>query len=78
MRDAEYHLPTRETTQLRFGPFIAAYHEVLSARLTTKQRAMLHLALSYFTWRALVPEAGLGQETAVKTMVQAICCCHEA
>ena len=78
LRDAEHHALTREISELRFGPFIAAYHEVLGANLSAKQRAMLHLALSYHTWRALVPEAGLETGTAVKAMAQTIACAKEA
>ncbi len=78
LRDAEFHPQTREVAELRFGPFIAAYHEVLGAKLNTKQRAMLHLALSFFTWRALVQEAGLKTGAAVKAMVQTIECAKEA
>jgi AcrR family transcriptional regulator len=78
MRDVEYHQPTQEIAALRFGPFMAAYHEVLGAKLNPKQRAMLHLALSYFTWRALVREAGLEQEAAVRLMTQAVNCATTA
>lgn len=78
LRDAEFHEPTRKVAELRFGPHMAAYHEVLGARLTVKQRAMLHLALSFFTWRTLVREGGLKQAAAVKAMVQAIDCAREA
>lgn len=77
LRDAEVHAPTREINQLRFGPFIAAYHEVLGAKLGAKQRPMLHLALSFHTWRALVQEAGFKTGAAVKAMVQAIECAKE-
>jgi len=72
LRDGEYHPLTREVTELRFGPYMAAYHEVLGAKLGTKQRAVLHLALSFYTWRTLVVDAGLRQMVAVKAMVQAI------
>ncbi len=72
LRDAEYHSLTREIIHLRFGPPMVAYHEVLGAKLSTKQRAVLHLALSYFTWRTLVRESGLKQSAAVGAMVQAI------
>jgi AcrR family transcriptional regulator len=72
MRDAEHHAPTREINTLRYGPSIAAWHEVLGGKLRAKQRAMLHLALSYFSWRALVLEGSLKQAAAVKLMVQAI------
>jgi AcrR family transcriptional regulator len=74
LRDAEYHTLTREIIGLRFGPPIAAHHEVLGLKLNMKQRAVLHLALSFFTWRALVRESGLKQGAAVGAMVQAIDC----
>ena len=47
---------------MRFGPSMAAYQEVLGAKLSAKQRAMLQLALSFFTWRTLVRESGLKPE----------------
>jgi AcrR family transcriptional regulator len=72
LRDAEYHTLTREIIELRFGPHMAAYHEVLGAGLSTEQRAVLHLALGFFTWRALVRESGLKQSAAVAAMVRAI------
>jgi len=74
MRDAEYHQLTREIAELRFGPYMAAYQEVLGAKLSTKQRAVLRLALSFFTWRTLVREGGLKQGAAVGAMIQAIDC----
>jgi len=72
LRDAEYHPLTKEIARMRMGPFVAAYHDVLGATLTSKQRAMLGLALSFFTWRTLVCERGLTQADAVKAMVHAI------
>lgn len=72
LRDAQYHELTREIAQLRMGPSIAAFHEVLGATLGPKQRAMLHLSLSFYSWRALVRESGLTPGDAVDTMVQAI------
>ena len=42
------------------------------------QRAMLRLALSFFTWRTLVRESGLDREAAVRAMIQAIGCATEA
>jgi AcrR family transcriptional regulator len=77
LRDAEYHAPTQAIIALRLGPSMAAYHEVLGAKLSAKQRAVLHLALSFFTWRALVRESGLKQDAAVKAMVQAIAGGHD-
>jgi len=72
LRDASYHPLTREISQLRMGPYIVAYHEVLGAKLSAKQRAMLELALSFYTWRTLVHDGGLKPRAAVKAMVQAI------
>jgi AcrR family transcriptional regulator len=72
LRDAETHPLTRETLESSFGPYFAAHHEVLGAKLNAKQRAMLHVALSFFTWRALVRESGLKPAAAVEMMVQAI------
>lgn len=72
LRDAEYHPLVQEVTKLRMGPFIAAYHDVLGDKLNSRQRTMLHLALSFFTWRSLVREGGLSQTDAVDAMVRAI------
>jgi len=72
VRDAEIHPLTREIVELRFAPFMIAWNEVLGAKLTAKQRAMLQLALSFHTWRTLARDAGLKQAAAVDAMVQAI------
>jgi AcrR family transcriptional regulator len=72
LRDAEHHQLVRETAERTWAPYMHAYHEVLGANLSAKQRAMLGLALSYFTWRTLSREGGLKQAAAVKAMVQAI------
>jgi AcrR family transcriptional regulator len=77
LRDAEYHPLTREVAELTFGQSMAAYREVLGETLSTKQRAVLRLALSFFTWRTLVRESGLEQAAAVGAMVQAIASASE-
>jgi AcrR family transcriptional regulator len=77
LRDAETHPLTREISKMRLGPYFAAYHEVLGARLTVKQRAMLDLALSFYTWRTLVRDNGVKQAKAVASMVQAIECAKD-
>jgi AcrR family transcriptional regulator len=77
LRDAEYHPLTKEIAELRFGPFMAAYQEVLGADLSMTQRTVLRLALSFFTWRTLVRESNLEQDAAVRAMVQAIDCAQE-
>ena len=72
LRDAEHHALTREVTELRLGPPMAACGKVLGAKLNVKQRALLRLALSFFTWRTLVRDSRLKQGAAVAVMVQAI------
>jgi AcrR family transcriptional regulator len=76
-RDAEYHPLTKEISELRIGPPMAAYREVLGAKLSMKQRAMLRLALSFFTWRSLVRDGGLRRSAAVSAMVHAVDCANE-
>lgn len=72
MRDAEHHAPTREIAALRFGPPMAAWHEVLGEKLNARQRAMLTLALSFFTWRTLARDGALKPVAAVEAMVEAV------
>lgn len=72
LRDAEHHALTKEVMGLRYGPSIAAWHETLGAKLNARQRALLPLALSFYTWRTLVRDGGLKPAAAVKAMVQAI------
>lgn len=71
-RDAEHHAITQEVRKLRVAPVVARWHQVLGAKLDAKQRAMLQLALSFFTWRTLVREGGLKPGAAVEAMVEAI------
>jgi AcrR family transcriptional regulator len=71
LRDAEHHALTREIAEMRLGPPMAAYAEVLGAKLGAKQRALLRLALSLFTWRTLTRDGGLKRAGAVDAMVQA-------
>ena len=72
MRDAEYHALTREISELRIAPIMASNHQVLGAKLNAKQRALLPLAISFFTWRTLAREGGLKPGAAVAAMVQTI------
>lgn len=72
VRDAEYHALTREILELRHGTPMAAFREVLGVGLNVRQRALLGLALSFFTWRTLTGENGLKQSAAVAAMVEAI------
>jgi AcrR family transcriptional regulator len=72
LRDAEISPLIKETVTSQWGPYVAAHHEVLGAKLNAKQHAMLHLALSFHTWRTLVRESGLKPAAAVEAMVRAI------
>lgn len=72
LRDAEAHAITREIADLRFGPVVAGWHEVLGEALSGVQAGVLHLALSFPGWRALEQEAGLARTAAVEAMVRAI------
>ena len=72
LRDAEHHAPTQETVALRFGPPMAAWRAVLGAGLNARRRALLELALGFFTWRTLTRDGGLKQGSAVDAMVRAI------
>jgi len=72
LRDAESMPLVREVNELRMGPHMAAYRTILGAQLDDKQRAVLQLALSFFTWRTLVRESGLDHADAVEAIVRAI------
>ena len=72
LRDAEHHALVQEINALRVAPVRAAWNEVLGAGLGPKQRALLALALSFYTWRTLVRQAGMEQDASVDAMVTAI------
>lgn len=72
LRDAEHHALTRETVELRMGPWMQAATEALAQGLTSGQRAMLPVAMGFFAWRGLTRDVGLSQDEAVATMVRAI------
>jgi AcrR family transcriptional regulator len=72
LRDAESHALTAEIVKVRMGPRMREYQQVLGAKLKAKQRAMLRLALSFFTWRTLVLDGGLKSAAAADAMAGAI------
>ena len=72
MRDVAHHPIVQEIQRSRAMPVVKAWHEVLGARLNARQHAMLHLALSFHTWRSLVRESGLDTAAAVTAMIAAI------
>lgn len=72
LRDAEHHALTREMTELRFGPSMTAYRQVLGAGLAPRQQALLAVALNFHTWRALAREANLSPTAAADVFAGAI------
>ena len=72
LRDAESSDVVRDIVELRWGPFNAAYDDVLGSGLAPPARAMLRLALQYATWRSLVRDSALDADEAVRAMVGAI------
>lgn len=72
LRDAEHHALTKEVSDLRLGPCMAAYREVLGHGLSPRQHAMLDLALSFSTWRTLTRDTRLKRDAAVSLMAEAI------
>jgi AcrR family transcriptional regulator len=74
LRDAESHALTRKIVELRMEPQMQSWRDVLGRSRNAKQRAMLGLALSFFTWRAMVRDGALTPRAAVAAMVRAIEC----
>jgi AcrR family transcriptional regulator len=72
LRDAEVHALTKEMFELRIRPQMTAWQDVLGKDLDSRQRAILQLALSFFTWRTLARDAGLARDAATAAMLQAI------
>ena len=54
MRDVARHPMVQEIQRTRVAPVRKGWNDVLGEKLNDKQRAMLHLALGFPTWRALV------------------------
>jgi AcrR family transcriptional regulator len=72
VRDGEHHALTREITALRVAPVMQTYREVLGTGFNDKQRALLILALSFYTWRSLTRDGGLSQDAVSDVMAGAI------
>jgi AcrR family transcriptional regulator len=72
MRDVAHHPLVQEIQRLRAAPVVKEWHDVLGAGLNGRQRAMLHLALGFYTWRSLVRESGMDIAAAVEAMLLAI------
>jgi AcrR family transcriptional regulator len=72
LRDAEHHDITRETAELRFGPPLAACREALAEGLNAGQRALLGVALDFYSWRALAGDPRLSALQAAALMSTAV------
>jgi AcrR family transcriptional regulator len=72
LRDAELLAPTREITELRFGPPMAEYRQALGAGLAPNQQTLLALAIEFHTWRTLAREAQLSPAQAAELISGAI------
>lgn len=72
LRDIEIHDVLREVAGIQFVPRLMACEAVLAEGLSTEQKAVLHLAAHFYTWRSLVRASGLTADAAVSVMVQAI------
>ena len=59
------HPIVQENQRTRTVPVVEAWHEVLGEGLEARQRPLLQVALSFFTWRSLVQEAGPTPDAAV-------------
>jgi AcrR family transcriptional regulator len=72
LRDAEVTPLVQDIVKIRWAPHFKTYHDVLDEKRTQKQRAMIALALSFYTWRTLVRDGKLSTRAAAQTMTQAI------
>ena len=72
VRDVERHPLVQEIQKTRVAPVRKGWHDVLGEGFLADQRAMLHIALSFFTWRTLTQQAGVKQAAAVALMVEAV------
>ncbi|MBK8159834.1 MAG: TetR/AcrR family transcriptional regulator [Rhodospirillaceae bacterium] len=72
LRDAEHHPVTAETIAHRITPHLNRMAEILSDGIPARQRPLLHLAMSFHTWRSLVQESDLSHRSALTTMSRAI------
>jgi AcrR family transcriptional regulator len=72
LRDLEVSPLMQEIGKIRIAPFYKAYGEVLGEKLNAKQKPLLALALSFYTWRTLTREGGLSNKAAAQQMAQAV------
>ena len=71
-KDVKNNPIVREVTGLRFAPPLAAIFASAATGLGPKAHAALRLALSFYTWRSLVREAGLSPADVVTLMSRTV------
>lgn len=72
LRDAEYHELTGEIARLRYGPAMAKIADVLGEKLTDGQLPLMHVALSFHSFRTLFQDSALEPAEAAETMTRAV------
>lgn len=72
LRDAEHNPVLQEVSDLRFGSAFSAIFQSLAPNLGARGKAMLGVALSFYTWRTLTGKRGVKPNEAVALMVQAV------
>jgi AcrR family transcriptional regulator len=69
LRDAERNPTLREVSDLRFAAPLGLIYSSLTDGMAETEQAALAVAMSFYTWRTLIREAGLEQTAAVDLMV---------
>ena len=72
LRDAEINPTLREATDLRVAGPLGAIFMSVEGGLGAKGIAALRLAMSFYTWRSLVREAGMTPANAVALMARSV------
>jgi len=72
LRDAEHHPATRAIVAKRIEPHVVRWLAAFGIDSSPRTRAaMLRLAVSFHTWRALAREGGIGSAAAAELMARA-------
>jgi len=72
LRDAEQNPVLAEVVNMRFGGAFGAVFQSLAGGFSRTGTAALQLALSFYTWRSLVREAGMSAADAVTLITRTV------
>ena len=72
LRDAEWNETTARIVELRMAPVMRDWHATLGEGRGAAGRALLHLALTFHTWRSLTQTGGLDPHAAAEAMARAV------